>query len=292
MNKHNQRVPSLQADPGGPAIPDTAPRNTLRAYARDWAHFARWCRQRGADPLPPSPELIGLYLADCAAPGDGGPALAISTIERRLSGLARGYGQRGFSLDRNNRHIAAALAGLRQSHARPPQRKDPVLPEDIRAMVATLGFDLRGLRDRAILLLGYAGALRRSEIVGLDARRDATPDQRGRVEITGDGAALALRGKTGWREVLIGRGTTGGTCPVHALERWLDFAKIESGPVFVRISRDGERALGARLSDKHVARLIKRTVLAAGLRPDLPEKERLLLYSGQSLRAGPVPPGR
>jgi integrase len=73
---------------------------------------------------------------------------------------------------------------------------------------------------------------------------------------------------------------------MHAVEQWLHFATIDFGPVFTRTSRDGKRALGDRLSDKHVARLIKRCVLNAGLRPDLPEKDRLALYSGHSLRAG------
>ena len=61
--------------------------NTLRAYAADWAHFSRWCRLKGAEPLPPSPEMVGLYLADLAAPEGGRPALSVGTIERRLSGL-------------------------------------------------------------------------------------------------------------------------------------------------------------------------------------------------------------
>src|SRR5680860_1070626 len=153
-------------------------------------------------------------------------------------------------------------------------------------MVATLGFGLRGLRDRAILLLGYAGGLRRSEIVSLDLHKDDTPDSGGWVEILDDGALLTLNTKTGWREVEIGRGSSEQTCPVHALEQWLHFAKIDFGPVFTRISRDGKKALETRLSDKHVARLIKQTVLAAGLRADLPEKDRLALFSGHSLRAG------
>ncbi|KDB04715.1 hypothetical protein U879_05340, partial [Defluviimonas sp. 20V17] len=76
------------------------------------------------------------------------------------------------------------------------------------------------------------------------------------------------------------------TCPVHALTQWLDFAKIDFGPVFTRISRDGRRALESRLSDKHVARLVKRAAMSAGLRPDLPEAERVALFSGHSLRAG------
>ena len=73
---------------------------------------------------------------------------------------------------------------------------------------------------------------------------------------------------------------------MHALERWLHFARFGFGPVFVGISRDGKRASDTRLNDKHVARLIKRCVLDAGLRADMPETERIALFSGHSLRAG------
>ncbi|MEY8828918.1 tyrosine-type recombinase/integrase [Sedimentitalea sp. XS_ASV28] len=270
--------------------------NTLKAYARDWAHFARWCRMKGAEPLPPSPEMIGLYLADLASGMSLSPSqsasrpLSVSTIDRRLSGLAWNYAQRGYTLDRKNRHIATVMAGIKRKHARPPVQKAAILAEDILAMVTTLPFDLRGLRDRAILLLGYAGGLRRSEIVSLDVHRDDTPDSGGWIEILdgkeGGGALLTLNAKTGWREVEVGRGSKDQTCPVHALEQWLHFAKIDFGPVFTRTSRDGKRALVGRLNDKHVARLIKRTVLDAGLRAELPEKDRLALFSGHSLRAG------
>ncbi|WP_375263948.1 tyrosine-type recombinase/integrase [Palleronia sp.] len=265
--------------------------NTLRAYARDWAQFTRWCRMRGTDPLPPSPELIGLYIADLAAPRDkasstAARSLSVSSIERRLSGLSWGYTQRGFNLDRKDPHIVTILAGIRRRHGRPPLQKEAILPEDIRAMVATLPHDLRGLRDRAILLLGFAGGLRRSEIVSFDHGKDDTPDSGGWVEIQEEGVLLTLRGKTGWREVEIARGSREQTCPVRALEQWLHYARIGFGPIFLAVSRDGKRALGRRLNDKHVARLIKQTVLGAGLRPDLPQAERLRLYSGHSLRAG------
>jgi integrase len=165
-------------------------------------------------------------------------------------------------------------------------QKEAILRDDILAMVATLPYDLRGLRDRAILLLGYAGGLRRSEIVSLDVHKDDTPDSRGWIVVLDDGALLTLNAKTGWREVEIGRGSSNQTCPVHALEQWLHFAKIGFGPLFVRTSRDGLSALDARLSDKHVPRLIKQTVLDAGIRSDLSEKERLAMFSGHSLRAG------
>jgi integrase len=269
-----------------------ASENTLKAYARDWAHFARWCRMRGADPLPASPQLIGLYIADLAAPGGKTPSqsasrpLSVTSIERRLSGLAWGYTQRGERLDRKDRHISSVLAGIRRKHARPPVQKEAILPEDLRDMLATLPRDLRGLRDRAILLIGFAGGLRRSEIVSLDHGKDDTPDSGGWVEVLEDGILITLRGKTGWREVEIARGSSDRTCPVHTLTQWLHYARIHFGPIFVAVSRNGLTATSERLSDKHVARLIKTCVREAGLRPELSEKERVALFSGHSLRAG------
>jgi integrase len=264
----------------------SASANTLKAYAKDWAHFARWCRLRGAELLPPSPQLVGLYIADLGTPAAKGPALSVSSIERRLSGLTWGYAQRGARLDRKDRHIAAVLAGIRRTHARPPAQKEAILPEDLRAMLATLPHDLRGLRDRALLLIGFAGGLRRSELVSLDHGKDDTPDSAGWVQILKDGLLITLRGKTGWREVEIARGSTDQTCPVHALGQWLHYARIDFGPIFVAVSRNGQKATAERLSDKHVARLIKQTVEDAGLRPELSRPDRLRLYSGHSLRAG------
>jgi integrase len=260
--------------------------NTLKAYANDWVHFARWCRMRGAEPLPSSSELVGLYIADLASPRGRFAALSVSSIERRLSGLAWGYAQRGERLDRKDRHIATVLAGIRRKHGRPPVQKEAILPEDLRDMLATLPHDLRGLRDRAILLIGFAGGLRRSEIVSLDHGKDDTPDSGGWVEIMEDGLLVTLRGKTGWREVEIARGSADQTCPAHALSQWLHYARIDFGPLFVTVSRNGLKTTADRLSDKHVARLIKSCVREAGLRPDLPEAERIRLFSGHSLRAG------
>ena len=264
--------------------------NTRRAYASDWKHFSSWCRRQGVEPLPPDPQTVGLYITACAsgtATGDKKPN-SVSTIERRLSSLSWNYSQRGLSLDRKDRHIATVMAGIRNRHAAPPRQKEAVLPEDLIAMLETLDRgSLRGLRDRAMLLLGFSGGLRRSEVTGLDVGRDQTEDGRGWIEIfPGKGMLVTLRGKTGWREVEIGRGSSDATCPVVALETWLKLARIGHGPLFRRVTGQGKKVGAERLNDQEVARLVKRTALAAGVRGDLPEGERGKLFSGHSLRAG------
>ncbi|MES0039700.1 site-specific integrase [Mesorhizobium sp. M0046] len=264
--------------------------NTRRAYAADWKHFSSWCRRQGIEMFPPDPEVVGLYIAACAsgtATGDKKPN-TVSTIERRLSSLSWNFAQRGQPLDRKDRHIATVMAGVRNTHASPPRQKEAILPEDLIAMLETLDRGtLRGLRDRAMLLLGFAGGLRRSEIVGLDVGSDQTEDGRGWVEIFADkGLLVTLRGKTGWREVEIGRGSSDATCPVVALQTWLRLARIAHGPLFRRVAGQG-RAVGAdRLNDQEVARLVKHAALAAGVRGDLSEGERAKKFAGHSLRAG------
>ncbi|WP_432289210.1 site-specific integrase [Aminobacter sp. BA135] len=267
--------------------------NTRRAYAADWKHFSDWARRQGFATMPPDPETVGLYitaLASGATSGSGtGDKKSVSTIERRLSSLAWNYAQRGGEkLDRKHRAIATVMAGIRNAHARPPRQKEAILPEDLIAMLETLDRGtLRGLRDRAMLLLGFTGALRRSEIVGLDCSSDQTEDGRGWIEIfPGKGILVTLRGKTGWREVEIGRGSADITCPVVALETWLNLARIGHGPLFRRITGQGKRVGTERLNDQEVARLVKRTALAAGVRGDLTEAERTRLFAGHSLRAG------
>lgn len=265
--------------------------NTRRAYSSDWKHFASWCRRQGLDPLPPDPRVVGLYVTACASGTAGGQkANAVSTIERRLSSLAWNYAQRGLSLDRKDRHVATVMAGIRNRHAAPPRQKEAILPDDLRAMLETLDRGtLRGLRDRAILLIGFAGGLRRSEIVGLDCGRDQSEDGRGWVDLLDEGIIVTLRGKTGWREVEIGRGSSDATCPLIALRNWMSLARIANGPLFRRISAGagaGRSVAAERLDDRHVARLVKRTALAAGIRGELGEAEREKLFSGHSLRAG------
>ncbi len=268
---------------GYAAAKDSA--NTRRAYASDWHGFARWCRRQGFDAAQPNAGVVGLYLT-ASADGTGLPRAAVATIERRLAAITTHYRSAGTPLDRGDRHIIDVMAGIRRRHGRPPKQKEAVLGEDILAMIATLSNDLRGFRDRAILLLGFAGGLRRSEIVGLDCGPRQTEDGSGWVEIVSEGALLTIRGKTGWRTVEVARGSSDRTCPVTALETWLKLARLAHGPVFRRLHEANGGVAADRLSDKHVARLVQRTALAAGIRGDLPEGERRLAFGGHSLRAG------
>ncbi len=292
--------------------------NTRRAYESDWRQFASWLRRQGLDPLPPDPQTVGLYLAACMEGavsagarniGAGSRApVSVTTLERRLAGICWHYRQRGEPLDTSDRHISTVLAGIRRAHARPPVQKEAIFADELLAMMATLEMDLRGIRDRAILAIGFAGGLRRSEIVGLDCGPDQTEDGAGWIEIfpsgadvssarkdsadvssasnNDGGAVLQISGKTGWREVEIGRGSRPETCPVALLETWMRLGRISHGPLFRPIARKNGGVSPERLSDKHVARLVQKTALAAGIRGDLTEGERRLAFSGHSLRAG------
>lgn len=259
--------------------------NTQKAYASDWKLFSRWCRRRGLDARQPDPQVVGLFLAASAA-GEGLPKVAATTIERRLAAITTTYRSAGPPLPRQDRHIIDVMAGIRRMHGRPPLKKEALYAEDILAMVATLSSELRGIRDKAILLIGFAGALRRSEIVGLDCGPEQTADSGGWIEILEAGMLLTVRGKTGWRNVEVARGSSERSCPVQALETWLKLARIAKGPVFRRVRQRNSDVGAERLADVQVARLVKRTAMKAGVRADLPEAQRQALFSGHSLRSG------
>ncbi len=208
-------------------------RNTNRAYATDRRDYLR-CRSRQGLDLRPlaDPECVGLYPAALAsgAAGAGGRPRTVATIEQRLSALVWEVAQRALPVDRQ---FAAVLAGVRRTHGRPPVQKKALLPEHVVAMLDALPpSSLRNLRDRAILLLGFAGGLRRPEIVGGVMSPEDSFEGSGWPEFFDDGALLTLRRKTDWSEVEIGRGSTERTCPVAAVEARLKFARIARGPVF------------------------------------------------------------
>ena len=240
---------------------------TRRAYASDWSDFAEWCAGHARDVLPARPETVGLYLADRAT------ALSVASLTRRLAAIASAHRLAGFQLDTRHPGIASVLAGIRRVHGTAQRRAAPATIDVIRVMIATCdSATLIGLRDRALLLLGFASALRRSELVAL--RVDD-------VEATNDGLRLSIRrsktdqGAEG-QVVAVMRTNTPATCPVTALAEWRAAAAIDQGPLFRGVNRHGH--VFGQLSDRAVARVIQRRAVLAGL--------DAVRWSGHSLRAG------
>jgi site-specific recombinase XerD len=241
--------------------------NTLRGYRADWSDFTRWCADRELASLPAAPETVALYLVDLAE------RCRVSTLQRRLSAIAQAHKAAGHESPTGHGAVSAVWSGIRRSKGTAQVGKAPALTADIRLMVAGLPDSLGGHRDRALLLIGFAGAFRRSELVGLDV---------GAIAFADDGLVLTLaRSKTDQEgrgeRIGIPYGSTPATCPVRALRRWLDASGIADGPLFRSVNRHGH-VLGGRLSDQAVALVVKRAIARTGRDP--------AAYSGHSLRAG------
>jgi len=242
--------------------------HTVKAYRQDWAAFVAWCTAYGLTPLPATPETVARYLTAQA------PTLKVSTLQRRLSAISQAHTAQGYPrFSVRDDPLRSVWAGIRRVHGVAPQGKAPVVTADLKVMVAQLPDSLGGLRDRALLLLGFAGAFRRSELVSL------TVDD---LRFTREGLTVQLRrSKTDpegrGRKVGIPYGSHRETCPVRSLQAWLEASGITEGPIFRPITRHGQMRPQA-LSDKAVALIVKRWAQAAGWDP--------ALYAGHSLRAG------
>ena len=228
---------------------------TLRAYAADLAHFKAWCEAHGFRPMPASAETVGAYLAAA------GLGYAPPTLRRRVAAIARAHRIAKQPLDTRHPAIRETLRGIARTHGEPARRSAALTTDEIRRLVEVCGDDLAGLRDRALLLIGFAGALRRSELVGLDvAHVKPTPSglrlmiPRSKTDAAGEGA-----------EVGIMRGAREDTCPVRALRAWLRAAKIGDGPIFRRITQWG--TVGTkRLHPDAVRQILARRAPAAGIK--------------------------
>jgi site-specific recombinase XerD len=239
---------------------------TRRAYRCDFQAFRVFCLARGVDALPGRPETVAAYLAHEAEKGS-----AASTITRRCAAIRYAHRLADLEPPTNSEHVRATLRGIRRAIGAAPARKTPVLAEQARAMALAAPDSLKGLRDRALLLLGFAGAFRRSELVALDvADLEETDDgykvtiRRSKTDQEGHGATIA-----------IVRGSA--TCPVKAMKAWLAAAGISEGPVFRPVAKGGR--LGARrLTDKSVCDLVKAYAGQLGLKASD--------FGAHSLRAG------
>ena len=251
------------AEPGlvGDYVRAALASNTRRAYRADLDHFRGW-----GGTLPATDRMIAEYLAAHAG------KLAVATLERRLATLARAHREYASPNPAKAEIVRLVMQGIRRVHGSVQRRVTPLLWEDLEAIVADMDETTTDMRDRAVLLIGFAGAFRRSELVALNCTD---------LDWQAEGVLVTVRrsktdpyGKE--RELAIPKGV-GQKCPVRALRDWLDRAGIGDGPVFRPVTRCG-RVLPQRLSPEAVVRIVKRRVHMLGRDPRT--------YSGHSLRAG------
>jgi integrase len=243
--------------------------NTRRAYRSDWRSFESWCRSHTLASLPATPDTVALYLTASAA--DHKPA----SLQRQLTSINKAHQTAGFPAPASMQHavVSETMKGIRRTLGTAQPGKDPLLTTDIREMLDALEEGLLGCRDRALLLVGFAGGFRRSELVGLEVE-DITE--------TADGLVIRVRRSKTDPEakgitVALPYGSSVATCPVRSYRAWMAKAEISSGPAFRGVDRHG-RVSPQRMNAGSVARLIKRAAEAAGLNP--------AQYAGHSLRAG------
>jgi site-specific recombinase XerD len=252
--------------------------NTRRAYESDWASWVAFCEAQDFVPLPADPEQVMLYLTHLTDFfGAKGKRLRPRTAERHLAAITTTHCALGLTFNRAYPALTKTLNGIRRKFDISQKGARALRTEDIIAMCETFGRDIRSLRNKAIVLLGFAGGFRRSEIVGLNAED---------LEFKGKTLRVTLRrSKTDQdgegRIIVIMPGRNPNTCPVAAIRVWLKAADLENegaDPIFRPVNRHSSVELN-RLSDRAVDLIVKDACRAA----DLKNK-----YSAHSLRAGHV----
>lgn len=279
-----ERLAALQRLAGEAAAYVTQARSpgTRRTYRSAWGQYGAWCARLGLAPLSGDPQLVGLYLTAAAE------RLAVATLQVHLAAIVTAHRLVGLSLDPGHPAIAVLMDGIRRRKGtRPAAPATPLTLDLLRAMVRAQPDSPLGWRNRAILLTGFGGALRRSEIVALDAGDVAF--------IEGKGVVLTIRRSKSDQQgagaaVAIWRADDPDLCAARALSRWLALRRPAGpqDPLFVGL-RPGGALAGRRLSDKTVVRLVKDSAEAVGAAdPGLTDgfAGAARRYSGHSLRAG------
>lgn len=267
--------------------------NTLRGYRSDWAEFTTWCARTGAEPLPAAAGTISGYLTMLADAG-----AKVGTMSRRLSAIKFAHRTADLPDPTDNARVVTVWEGIRRTHASRPDQAAPLMPPELWDVLdacpttriwKTRGrapeHDLAGARDRALLLVGFVAALRRSELSTLDATD---------VHDHTNGLVLSIaRSKTnqiGTQDelVVLPRSANPRRCPVTVLRHWTELARIADGPLLRPVSK-GNRALPRRLSTGAINDIVQAAVRRSGIDdPDEPETgtgERGG-YSAHSLRVG------
>jgi len=247
---------------------------TLNAYRSDFADFADFCRQNEVEALPTSSEIVALYLVDRSS------TLAAATLARRLTAINQVHRAAGFTLapaSTKNFVVGETLKGIRRTIGTAQVVKSPLLIPAIRSIISCTAEGLIGARNRALILTGFVGAFRRSELAALDWDD---------LEFCEDGMVITLRrSKTdqeaSGRKVGLPWGTEESLCPVHAMQDWLAASGIISGPIFRGVDRYSKLSAHGLATDS-ISRIVQRAAIRAGIQAGIKAGD----LGAHSLRSG------
>ena len=246
--------------------------NTLRAYKSDFKDFGLFCAKNGFKSLPSEPKVISLYLTHLSTKD-----IKMSTLKRRLVSIGVIHKLKGHYLDTKHPSIIENIMGIKRRKGSSQKGKKPILISDLKILIKAIdkqkNDEIKKLRDRTIILIGFSGGFRRNEIVSLNYDD---------LEFMPEGLKITLRRS---KTDQYGEGSLKGLpyfdnpeyCPVLSTKKWLNFSKINTGPVFRRFNK-GSKLSEKRLTDQTVALLIKQYLKLAGI-----DSRN---FSGHSLRSG------
>jgi len=246
--------------------------NTIRAYKSDFKDFGLFCVKNGFKSLPTEPKIVSLYLTYLSTKD-----IKMSTLKRRLVSIGVIHRLKGHYLDTKHPAIIENIMGIKRRKGSIQRGKKPILINHLKAIIKAINEqkaeEIKKLRDKSIILIGFSGGFRRTEIVSLDYED---------LEFVSEGLKISIRRS---KTDQFGEGTIKALpyfdnpeyCPTLTLKKWLEISKISFGPIFRRFSR-GSNLSEHRLTDQSVALLIKEYLKIAGI-----DNKN---YSGHSLRSG------
>ena len=247
-------------------------KNTIRAYKSDFNDFGIFCSKNGFKSLPSEPKIVSLYLTFLATKD-----LKMNTLKRRLVSIGVIHKLKGHYLDTKHPSIIENMMGIKRRKGIIQKGKKPLLINNLKKIINVIdeekNEEIKKLRDRTIILIGFSGGFRRNEIVSLDYED---------IDFVQEGLKISLKKS---KTDQFGEGSVKGLpyfdnsqyCPVVSMHKWIEISKINSGPIFRRFTK-GSKLSDNRLSDQTVALLIKNYLKLAGI-----ESRH---YSGHSLRSG------
>jgi len=246
--------------------------NTIRAYKSDFKDFGSFCVKHSLKSLPSEPKFVALYLTYLSGKG-----AKISTLRRRLVSISMMHKLKGYYLDTKHPVIIENLMGIKRTKGSIQRGKKPILINHLKAIINVINeektYEIKKIRDKTLILIGFGGGFRRTELISIDYED---------LEFVPEGVKITLRRS---KTDQFGEGMTKGLpyfsnekyCPVRHIKKWIEISKIKNGPVFRRFSK-GCSLTHNRLTDQSVVLLIKRYLELAGI-----ENKN---YSGHSLRSG------